>query len=572
MTPSGSSSRARRARHARETLGLDVRELPLEGFQRGHQRRLAGRVRRRRARRRARAPRRPGRRDRPLRARCCGPAACCASSRPIPRRVTARLAGARWWGYLPAHTVLLPRRTLRELISARGLVISEDVPFVRTFAAQALGRRAGRAARARSSGPLSAAAERHAAVRAQPLARRRARDPRPPHAGPLTPLEPLLQQHQRPRAGARRPARLQRAVRTIPDVVSRDARRRRRPRAADRRRVARRDLGRRVRTTASTCSATPPTAATAPARRPATCARCKDGAEVIVMVHADNQYDPGLVAEMAAPILRRRGRHRDRLAAARRPRDRGRDAALEVARQPAADRDREPRLRRALLGVPHRLPRVLGRLPALDPVPAQLRRLRLRPGDLRPDARARRARGRDPDPDALLPRGVVGRLRDEPALRAQDLAGARRASGSTAAGRCCAVPPHGSLRTADSRGRSCSPRWRSASPSCWRRRTTQLVHDAIDYDHHAASIAQGHGFATSYGRPTAFRPPAYPIFVAGVYKVVGTDSKPDRVRWARLANALVGTGIVALIGLIALQLWGRRRRSWRSRWARSTSR
>jgi glycosyltransferase involved in cell wall biosynthesis len=29
----------------------------------------------------------------------------------------------------------------------------------------------------------------------------------------------------------------------------------------------------------------------------------KDGAEVVVMVHADNQYDPGLVAEMAAPIL-----------------------------------------------------------------------------------------------------------------------------------------------------------------------------------------------------------------------------------------------------------------------------
>ena len=29
----------------------------------------------------------------------------------------------------------------------------------------------------------------------------------------------------------------------------------------------------------------------------------RDGAEVVVMVHADNQYDPGLVAEMVAPIL-----------------------------------------------------------------------------------------------------------------------------------------------------------------------------------------------------------------------------------------------------------------------------
>jgi 4-amino-4-deoxy-L-arabinose transferase-like glycosyltransferase len=85
-----------------------------------------------------------------------------------------------------------------------------------------------------------------------------------------------------------------------------------------------------------------------------------------------------------------------------------------------------------------------------------------------------------------------------------------------------------------------------------------LVHDAIDYDHHAVSIATGHGFALSYGRPTAFRPPAYPIFVAGVYAVVGTADKAQRVEWARIANAFVGVGIVALIGLIAFQLWGRR--------------
>ncbi len=80
-----------------------------------------------------------------------------------------------------------------------------------------------------------------------------------------------------------------------------------------------------------------------------------------------------------------------------------------------------------------------------------------------------------------------------------------------------------------------------------------LIHDAIDYDRHAASIAAGDGFALSYGRPTAFRPPAYPIFLGGVYAAFGHD-----IQVARLANALVGTGIVALIGLIALQLWGRR--------------
>ena len=71
--------------------------------------------------------------------RCAAPAqpggALCVVT-PDPSSLTAKLAGSRWWGYLPAHTVLLPRRTLRELISVRGLVISDDVPFVRTFAAR----------------------------------------------------------------------------------------------------------------------------------------------------------------------------------------------------------------------------------------------------------------------------------------------------------------------------------------------------------------------------------------------------------------------------------------------------
>ena len=52
---------------------------------------------------------------------------------PDPASATARLAGDRWWGLVPAHTCLLPRRTLRELLAAEGLVISQDVPLVRSF-------------------------------------------------------------------------------------------------------------------------------------------------------------------------------------------------------------------------------------------------------------------------------------------------------------------------------------------------------------------------------------------------------------------------------------------------------
>ena len=53
-----------------------------------------------------------------------------------------------------------------------------------------------------------------------------------------------------------------------------------------------------------------------------------------------------------------------------------------------------------------------------------------------------------------------------------------------------------------------------------------MVHDALDYDRAAVSIAQGEGCPTSRGRETAFRPPAYPVLLAGVYTVAGvTDAR-----------------------------------------------
>jgi SAM-dependent methyltransferase len=68
---------------------------------------------------------------------------------PDPSSLTARLAGARWWGYLPSHVCLLPRATLRELVAAQGLVLAEDLPLVRSFSPgywlRGLGERAGRA-------------------------------------------------------------------------------------------------------------------------------------------------------------------------------------------------------------------------------------------------------------------------------------------------------------------------------------------------------------------------------------------------------------------------------------------
>jgi 4-amino-4-deoxy-L-arabinose transferase-like glycosyltransferase len=87
-----------------------------------------------------------------------------------------------------------------------------------------------------------------------------------------------------------------------------------------------------------------------------------------------------------------------------------------------------------------------------------------------------------------------------------------------------------------------------------------LRHDAVDYDVHARSIAQGMGFSKTlaHGRATAFRPPGYPYFLGAVYHVFKADRKPvkERVHVARVAQAFVGTALVALVGVIALQLWG----------------
>jgi 4-amino-4-deoxy-L-arabinose transferase-like glycosyltransferase len=84
-----------------------------------------------------------------------------------------------------------------------------------------------------------------------------------------------------------------------------------------------------------------------------------------------------------------------------------------------------------------------------------------------------------------------------------------------------------------------------------------LVNDPADYDRLGQSIANGDGFGQSQfaagGGPTALRPPLYPLFLGGIYKVFG-----HHVRLARAIQAVVGAGTVWLIGLFALQLFGSR--------------
>ncbi|MBV9818090.1 MAG: glycosyltransferase family 39 protein [Solirubrobacterales bacterium] len=87
---------------------------------------------------------------------------------------------------------------------------------------------------------------------------------------------------------------------------------------------------------------------------------------------------------------------------------------------------------------------------------------------------------------------------------------------------------------------------------------TPTTLDAADFSRNGLSIAQGHGIPPSNrapgGGPSAYRPPAYPVFLAAVYVVAGQEAPPA----ARMVETVLGTVSVALIGLIATRLWGRR--------------
>jgi hypothetical protein len=106
------------------------------------------------------------------------------------------------------------------------------------------------------------------------------------------------------------------------------------------------------------------------------------------------------------------------------------------------------------------------------------------------------------------------------------------------------------------------------------------------YDEIAASVAAGHGWprlnrhlkVDPAGEPTALHPPAWPYLLGAAYALTGHGTPLDQgpawlskrdtprrraalavaaARWrvGRVVNALLGTAVVALIALIALELW-----------------
>jgi 4-amino-4-deoxy-L-arabinose transferase-like glycosyltransferase len=98
------------------------------------------------------------------------------------------------------------------------------------------------------------------------------------------------------------------------------------------------------------------------------------------------------------------------------------------------------------------------------------------------------------------------------------------------------------------------------------------VHDDRDYDRLACWVAE-HGGPPDRAppwpgpstcaapppspgaRPTAYRPPAWPVVLGGIYAVA---ARVGVARWTagRLAQAVIGTVVVALVGAVAAAVWG----------------
>jgi len=218
---------------------------------------------------------------------------------PDPSSTAARLAGPRWWGYIPAHTYLFPRRTLRELLESRGLVISEDVPLVRSFEFRywlgglaERGRRVGRLARAAARSPLghrrlslSLGDERVMLAHKVQVAR----SPKPLMAdrGGDFRVHVVLPAYRAAEtiATVAESMPVESADRALlvddasPDDTSEVALRH----GID---VLRHPANRGYGANQKSCYVR----------------AIRDGADAVVMVHADNQYDPALVAQMVKPI------------------------------------------------------------------------------------------------------------------------------------------------------------------------------------------------------------------------------------------------------------------------------
>src|SRR5215216_6740236 len=75
--------------------------------------------------------------------------------------------------------------------------------------------------------------------------------------------------------------------------------------------------------------------------------------------------------------------------------------------------------------------------------------------------------------------------------------------------------------------------------------------DAADYHRLAIGLVEGRGYVNAAGTPTAWRPPAYPVFLAGVYEAVGVN-----VLRATIVQAILGGLTVLMLTVLGGMILG----------------
>jgi len=72
------------------------------------------------------------------------------------------------------------------------------------------------------------------------------------------------------------------------------------------------------------------------------------------------------------------------------------------------------------------------------------------------------------------------------------------------------------------------------------------IADAADYHQLGMALADGHGYVNGGGKPTAWRPPGYPVFLSFIYRITGPS-----VLAATLIQSLLGALTVLVLMLFA---------------------
>lgn len=77
------------------------------------------------------------------------------------------------------------------------------------------------------------------------------------------------------------------------------------------------------------------------------------------------------------------------------------------------------------------------------------------------------------------------------------------------------------------------------------------VGDAEDYHQLATRLVEGRGYVNAAGMPTAWRPPAYPIFLAGIYEIGGVS-----VLKATIVQVILGGLTVLMLTVLGAMILG----------------